>query len=307
LTSTIIENMALMPIMGKRSDALKAYTLGLYEKAMPSSMNFREMLAMTARCGFDRLEISIDESDARLSRLDWTMAKIYNLRRMVDDMGVPIKTMCLSGHRRFPMGSHNPEIRERSMDIMKKAVEFSAALGIAIIQLAGYDVYYEESDATTIAHFEENLALSTEYAAKYGAILAFETMETAFMDTVQKSMTYVNKVNSPFLGVYPDIGNLMNAKMLYGNDMLMDIESGRGHIFAAHLKETLPGIYRDMKFGSGHTEYEPFIKLLWGMGVRMFTGEFWYDGKSNAEDTITAAGKFLRNKIDIAISLANGS
>ena len=79
---------------------------------------------------------------------------------MMDDTGVPIKTMCLSGHRRFPLGSHETKIRERSMEIMKKAVDLSAALGIAIIQLAGYDVYYEAGDASTVAYFEENLALN---------------------------------------------------------------------------------------------------------------------------------------------------
>jgi len=282
---------------------LKAYTLGLYEKAMPGGMSFKDMLLMTARCGFDRLEISVDESDARLARLEWTTAEINELRRMIDDTGVPIKTMCLSGHRRFPMGSHDPKIRERSMEIMKKAVELSAALGVVIIQLAGYDVYYEEGDAETTAFFEENLALSTEYAAKYGVLLGFETMETAFMDTVQKSMRFVKQINSPYLGVYPDIGNLKNAAVLYGTDLLADIESGRGHIFAAHLKETVPGVYRDMNFGSGHTEYLNCIQLLWGMGVRMFTGEFWYDGKSDAEEVVTEAAKFLHNKIEQAINL----
>ena len=44
--------------------------------------------------------------------------------------------------------------------------------------------------------------------------LGFETMETPFMDTVEKSMEYVNKINSPYLGVYPDIGNLKNASLL---------------------------------------------------------------------------------------------
>lgn len=282
---------------------MKAYTLGLYEKAMPGGMSFREMLLMIARCGFDRLEISVDESNARLARLEWKNVEIKELRQIIDDTGVPIKTMCLSGHRRFPMGSHDPQIRERSLDIMKKAVELSAALGVVIIQLAGYDVYYEEGDADTVAWFEENLAYSTEFAAKYGVILGFETMETAFMDTVQKSMHYVNLINSPYLGVYPDIGNLKNASVLYGSDLLADIESGRGHIFAAHLKETVPGVYRDMNFGSGHTEYLNCIQLLWSMGVRMFTGEFWYDGKSNAEETITAAAKFLREKIDQAVNL----
>lgn len=45
-------------------------------------------------------------------------------------------------------------------------------------------------------------------AAEKGIVLGFETMETPFMDTVEKAMRYVNLVSSPYLGVYPDIGNL---------------------------------------------------------------------------------------------------
>lgn len=284
---------------------MKDYTLGLYEKAMPSGMSFTEMLTMTSRCGFDRMEISIDESDGRLSRLNWTPDKINELGLLSNDLGVPIKTMCLSGHRRFPFGSHDKKIRERSMDIMKKAVDFSARIGVAIIQLAGYDVYYEEADDTTVAFFEENLALATEYAAKNGVILAFETMETPFMDTVTKAMKYVEKINSPYLGVYPDIGNLKNAAVLYGSDLIKDIKAGDGHTFAAHLKETQPGVYRDMNFGTGHTEYDVCIQTLWSMGVRMFTGEFWYNGKSDAEQIISSASAFLRDKIERATDTVN--
>ncbi|MCJ7694416.1 MAG: L-ribulose-5-phosphate 3-epimerase, partial [Anaerolineaceae bacterium] len=272
--------------------------LGLYEKAMPLGLSFREMLLMTSRCGFDRLEISIDESDPRLDRLEWSNSQIHKLQLMMNDTGVPIRTMCLSGHRRFPLGSHDPKIRERSLDLMNKAVNFCAQLGIVIIQLAGYDVYYETGDDFTKASFSENLAYSTEYASKYGVFLGFETMETPFMDTVTKVMKYVDKIKSPFLGVYPDIGNLKNAAVLYGSDLLSDIKRGQGHIFAAHLKETRPGVFRDMRFGTGHTEYHECIKLLWSMGVRMFTGEFWYDGKSNAEETISEAASFLRTHIE---------
>ena len=48
-------------------------------------------------------------------------------------------------------------------------------------------------------------------AAEKGIVLGFETMETPFMDTVEKAMRYVNLVSSPYLGVYPDIGNLKNC------------------------------------------------------------------------------------------------
>jgi L-ribulose-5-phosphate 3-epimerase len=287
-----------MRIMDKNNRSSEVYSLGLYEKAMPPGMSFKDMLLMTGRCGFDRLEISIDESDNRLARLEWTHEQMDELKHLIDDTGVPIKTMCLSGHRRFPFGSHDKEIRVRSRTIMKKAIDFSSRIGISIIQLAGYDVYYEDHDQETAAKFEENLLLAAEYAAKQGVILAFETMETPFMDTVGKAMYYVNKIQSPYLGIYPDIGNLKNAAVVYGSDLLSDIQTGKGHIFAAHLKETKPGVYRDLDFGTGHTEYDQCIKLLWRMGVRMFTGEFWFDGNKDVEARLVKASTFLRSKID---------
>lgn len=45
-------------------------------------------------------------------------------------------------------------------------------------------------------------------AARKGILLGFETMETPFMDTVEKAMYYVKTIDNAYLGVYPDIGNL---------------------------------------------------------------------------------------------------
>ena len=278
------------------------YSLGLYEKAMPAGLTFGDMLAHTAASGFDRLEISIDETDERLCRLDWPAAKRSELRNTCSDLCVPIDTMCLSAHRRFPFGSHSASTRAQSLEILKKAIDFSSDVGIRIIQLAGYDVYYETGDADTQKWFAENLFKATELAAKAGLLLGFETMETPFMDTVKKSMHYVSLVGSPYLGIYPDIGNLKNASLLYGNNLVEDISTGAGHIFAAHLKETAPGKYRDQTFGSGHTDYIPCITALWQQGVRMFTGEFWYLGEPDFTKTLTAASTFLRNKIELSVN-----
>lgn len=275
------------------------YTLGLYEKAMPNELSFPEKLELTARCGFDRLEISVDETDEKLARLDYSDKQMEAIAYASRAAGVPISTMCLSGHRKYPFGSHDPATITRSLEIMKKALNLSAALGVRIIQLAGYDVYYEAHDDGTVKRFCENLARAADMAATFGIILGFETMETPFMDTTQKAMEYVRLVNSPYLGVYPDIGNLKNAAVLYGTDVVEDLKMGHGHIFAAHLKETNPGVYRDMVFGSGgHTEYERCIRELWSQGVRMYTGEFWYKGSETYEADICAASKFLREKIN---------
>ena len=125
--------------------------------------------------------------------------------------------------------------RSRGMRIMEQAIELAYDLGARIIQLAGYDVYYDEdSTPCTKERFMQNLWESTRMAASRGVILALETMENDFMNTIGKAMYYVNTINSPYLKIYPDMGNITNAT----GHIAQDIRAGRGHIAAAHLKET---------------------------------------------------------------------
>lgn len=282
----------------------KRYALGLYEKAMPAWLSWKERLEAVRACGFDHLEISIDETANRLGRLHWSLAQRAQLRRMTFLLETPIKTMCLSGHRKFPLGSHDKAIRQYAMEMMTGAIGLASDLGVRIIQLAGYDVYYEQSDPSTCGWFAENLVACVELASRAGILLGFETMETPFMDTVAKAMVHVSRIGSPYLGLYPDIGNLQNASRLYAINLQSDLTLGEGHIFATHLKETRPGVYRDTCFGEGHTAYEPCIQTLYQMGVRLFTAEFWHQGEPEYQKTLENASYFLREKIEATIEKA---
>lgn len=279
---------------------MNSYQLGLYEKAMPATLSWAEKLHHTREAGFDYLEMSIDETDTKLARLAMTDGELAEIAHAMAQTGVSIRTICLSGHRKYSFGSHDPAVRARGWEIMEQAILLAWKLGIRIIQLAGYDVYYEEGDEATRADFEKGLRHAVETAAAYGILLGFETMETPFMDTVGKAMHYVDRLESPYLGVYPDIGNLTNAALVYGHDLQQDIGCGIGHTFAAHLKETAPGVYRELPFGTGHTDYTACTKTLWGMGVRMFTGEFWYVGGEHWTEDLSAASRFLRGYLNRA-------
>jgi len=266
----------------------KEYRLGLYEKALPAGMTLPRKLVCAAECGFNWLELSVDETEERLARLEWTAAERRALAEEMFASGVPISTMCLSGHRKYPIGSEDDTVRARGMDILQKAVHLAADLGIRIIQLAGYDTYYEPSTERTRALFSENLRRCVEIAARAGVILAFETMETPFLDTVQKAMRYVEAMDSPFLQVYPDVGNLTNAAHGDAAAVRADLLCGRGHIAAVHLKESAPGIYRDLVAGEGHVDFSAAIRTAYELGVRMFTAELWCrdDGwRQNVEAT----------------------
>ena len=282
---------------------MKNYLLGLYEKSMPNELTRAEKLQAAKVAGFDYVEMSIDETDAKLARLDMTDGEVDEIIAAMRAVNLPFRSICLSGHRKYPLGSHDPAVRQRSLDIMQKAISLAARLGIRTIQLAGYDVYYEQGDSQTRADFLANLKISALMAAREGVLLGFETMETPFMDNVRKAMEYVNLVNSPYLGVYPDVGNVTNACLLYGEDLADDFKTGAGHLVAVHLKETVPGKYREIPYGTGHIDFAKAVKTSWALGVRRFVAEFWYV-KGVTQDwraELKNANDFLRKFFEEAV------
>lgn len=267
----------------------KAYTLGLYEKAMPGTLSWKEKMFAAKKAGFDFIEISIDETEEKLARLDMSKEERFELVKLMYETGMPIRSLCLSGHRKYPLGSNNPDICKRGMKIMEKTIQFADDLGIRIIMLAGYDVYYEEGSEETKVRFVENMKKAVLMAAKAGILMGFETMETEFMNTVGKAMDYVNLINSVYLNVYPDAGNITNAAVVHKEDVLVDLKKGAGKITSMHLKETVPGKFREIPFGTGNVDFEAMIKTAWSMGVRRFVTEFWYTGNEAWEEDMVFA------------------
>ena len=277
------------------------YALGLYEKAMPGTMTIGEKLECAKECGYDYVELSVDETDEKLARLDWTKEERLALVTEMYRVGLPLRSMCLSGHRKYPFGAKNPEVRKRGMEIMEKAIDLADDLGIRTIQLAGYDAYYEKDQwEGSRQAFLENLTKATEMAAAKGISMGFETMETPFMNTVWKSMFYVNHIDNPWLGVYPDCGNLTNAAVADGSSVTDDLYSGRGHVIAMHLKATKPGLFRDMVFDdpTSHVDFEADIAKAWSLGVRRYVTEMWYLGSEKWKDDIHTANRTMRAILD---------
>lgn len=260
---------------------MKSYELGLYEKAMPSTLSWREKLSAAKAVDYDYVEMSIDASEEKIQRIYMSKQERFELIRDMYETGMPIRTMCVSALTKFSLGNPDEQMAERGREIAEKAIGLAADLGIRVVMIPGYDVYYEPSDEGTKKQYLENLKWVAKIAEKTGVILGLETMENEFMNTVEKAMKYVVLCDSNYLKIYPDIGNLTNAAKQYKMDVLEDLQLGKGNITSMHLKETLPGRYREVPYGSGHVDFEAAIKKAWEMGIRRYVTEFWYLGEED--------------------------
>ncbi len=252
--------------------------VGIYEKALPRSLGWRERLVAARAAGYDFVEMSIDETPERLARLDWALAERLELVRATREEGVPVPSICLSAHRRCPFGSADAALRAEAQRVMRGAIDLACDLGVRVIQIAGYDVYYEASTADTRARFVEGLGRAVEVAAARQVMLAVEIMDTSFMNSIGRYLALAAQVRSPWFRVYPDLGNLS----AWGNNVPAELAAGIDHIVGVHVKESRPvapafaGAFRDVPFGEGNVDFVGCFRALHDLGYSgPFLVEMW--------------------------------
>jgi hexulose-6-phosphate isomerase len=279
---------------------MRQHPLGIYEKALPKHLSWPERLALAKACGFDFVEMSVDESDERLARLSWSKEQRLSLVSAMLETGISIPSMCLSGHRRFPFGSHDEATRQRAYLIMEQAIQLAKDVGIRTIQLAGYDVYYEQQDEGTLARFAEGMQWAVERAAAAQVMLAVEIMDTEFMSSISKWKSWDALLASPWFTVYPDVGNLS----AWGNDVAEELHLGIDRIAAIHLKdtfpvtETSPGQFRDVPFGEGCVDFVALFRTLKQLNYRgAFLIEMWTEKADEPVAEIVQARRWIEQQM----------
>lgn len=279
---------------------MRKHKLGIYEKALPKQISWQDRLSIAKACGFDFVEISIDETDERLARLDWSKKERLALVKAIVNTGVTIPSMCLSGHRRFPFGSRDEATRRKAYDIMEKAIQFAVDTGIRTIQLAGYDVYYEEQDEGTIERFQQGLEWAVERAASHQVTLAVEIMDTQFMSSISRWKKWDEIIKSPWFTVYPDLGNLS----AWNDNVAEELKLGIDKISAIHLKDTYKvtdscaGQFRDVPFGEGCVDFVHCFKTLAELNYRgAFLIEMWTEKADEPIAEIIQARRWIEQKM----------
>jgi len=270
--------------------------VGLYEKALPASLCWEERLVMAGQAGYDFVEISIDESDERLGRLDWTATERAELRRSIANSGVKIMTMCLSGHRKYPLGSHRAETRTRGQEILRKAIEFAGDVGLRVVQVMGYDVFYETSDDETRVNFIDGLRLGARWAGQSGVMLGLENLDTPFVENLSTALSIIREIDSPWLRLYPDIGNLCAAGYYPPDELTL----AKGQLLGVHVKDAMPKVIRGIPFEKGIVPFRETFQALVETGFWGLIGIEIWGSMHTGEDpvaSVAAARKFVDNLV----------
>ena len=289
---------------GASAELEAGISLGIYEKALRSgplavsgsrvdAEAWRVFLDQVPRAGFSFLDLSIDESPEREARLDWDAGQCRTVRRAAEAAGTFIGGICLSLHRRIGPGSADPDVRRRAREVMARGLQVCHDLGVPVIQLAGYYCYYEDPNPDAERWYAQLLADAVPTAARLGVVMGIENVDGDDVTSLTKAMEFVDAVDSPYLQLYPDLGNIAEQ----GLDPGVELTAGEGHMVAMHAKDVRLGEPRRVEMGTGIVDWDRSFALLtaqdWSGRLMI---EMWNDDAPDSLSRCAAARTFIKDR-----------
>lgn len=277
------------------------YRMGIYEKALkPQALPL--MFADAASAGYDNFEISLDETDWRLERLNWSAQEFLQTQTAALNSGIQLYSACFSGQRKHALGSADPIVEKRAMELMRKGIDFCGRLGVRVLQITGSDVYYEQRTSETEKRYIDNLAIGVRMAEQAGVMLAIEPVEK-FITSIAKAMEIVRQIDSPWLQIYPDAANLTAE----GFDPVHELELGRGHLVGLHIRDARSGTSYNLPWGSGTLDFCALFRQLERMNFASpILVELWHEKDPDYLQRARESRKYVVNKIIEARSQKTG-
>ncbi|MGL5406803.1 MAG: L-ribulose-5-phosphate 3-epimerase [Propionibacteriaceae bacterium] len=272
-------------------------TLGIYEKALIACSEWSPFFSQVIDGGFSFVDLSIDESPQRASRLSWSASERINCRSAAEANGVDIGALCLSLHRKIMPGSIDPDMRSRALEVYRNGIDLAGDLGVNVVQVAGYFAHYEPRDPDARSRYIDTLAAAVPHAARSGIILAIENVDGHDIASIPDAMSVVQEINSPWVQCYPDIGNIAE----HGGSATHELRAGEGHMVALHVKDVLPGEPRRIPFGMGVADFDSaFTELARQQWSGRMMLEMWNDDHPDSVAICKQARYFIEEKLSLA-------
>ncbi|HBT51001.1 MAG TPA: xylulose 5-phosphate 3-epimerase [Petrotoga sp.] len=188
----------------------KGINIWSFDFALPLS----KKINIAKETGFDGIELSLDEEgEINLKSSEKDLLKIKQLAK---DYNIQIPSIASGLYWKYSLTSNDHSIRQKAKDIVKKQLEVASILGADTIlvipgivgadfvpncEIVEYEVTYERA-------LEAFLELKVD-AEKFKVNIGLENVWNKFLLSPLEMRDFIDKVNSPYVGVYLDVGNVI--------------------------------------------------------------------------------------------------
>lgn len=204
------------------------------DSLIPKGWKLEDGLALVRKAGFDGIELWL--GDKPWFQLDTTDRQVHELRHKVEDAGLVVSDVSNTLDWSTPISSRDPAVREKARRHITRQIEAANILGTdSILVVAGLvteDTPYNEVYRRTV----DNLQQLSKTAAQARVHIGCENCcsEQKFLLSPREFGTFLDDVNSPWVGLHLDVGNIHDTGF---PEQWIEINGAR--ITRVHVKDVL--------------------------------------------------------------------
>lgn len=179
----------------------------------PDGTALDTVFEVSQKAGLDAVELNLYASGAPAGfTMDTTAAEADEIARQAAEHGLKLRSISTGLLWGAPLSSPDADVRKRGSAIVHKQLEIAERIGADTVLVvpgtvnenSAYDQCYENS--------KRELELLIPEAERRGVKIGVENVWNKFLLSPLEMKQYVDDLNSPNLGVYFDVGNIL----LYG-------------------------------------------------------------------------------------------
>lgn len=260
-----------------------------------SGTSLEDAMKLAKKSGYDGFEPALNK-EGELSLLS-SEKEVLNIKSMANDLGLEIPSFATGLYWGFNYTSSDKEKVNKAKEITKRQLEFAKLLGADTIlvvpgavgvdfipgcEVVPYDLAYNRA-------LEALLELKS-YAEELKINIGLENVWNKFLVSPLEMRDFIDKVNSPYVGAYFDVGNVV--KDGYPEHWISILGNRIKKIHFKDFRRSIGNINGFVSLLDGDTNYPEVIKELKSIGYDDYVtgemGDFRYYPNAIIENTSRA-------------------
>ncbi len=177
--------------------------------------SLNDSFALAKDAGFDGVEVALDEAAGEIT-LSSTEKELLAVKKQAEDNGIELYSVASGLYWSYFLNDADDAVRAKAQDIVKKQLEVAATLGCESILVIPGCVNAEFAAPGKVMDYVtcyerslESVLKVKEYAAQYKVEIGLENVWNKFLLSPMEMRDFIDKVDSPYVGSYLDIGNTL--------------------------------------------------------------------------------------------------
>lgn len=239
--------------------------------------DLKKCFEIAKAAGFDGVEVALDETGA--VSLASSKEDILAVKKMAQEAGIELYSVASGLYWTYNYTSENEENRKKAKEITKKQLQVASWLGCDTIlvvpgavnvafeadgEIVDYDVAYDRA--------LEALCELAPTAQELGVAIGVENVWNKFLLSPLEMRDFIDKVNSPYVGSYFDVGNVLYCG--YPEQWIKILDSRIKKVHFKDYRKSVGGLDGFVDLLAGDVDYK---------AVKAALDKTGYDGWVTAE------------------------